>query len=213
MAKRSIRHADHDQRVDNLSAIGFTARVRSPLRLACLLAAALAACVSGEADACSPIPLPTPPPRAAAETEAEFSARSDAWYREMHERERKEALPGLMVHEDRLWASAARIVLARVTKVGSIRLRGSENQLFESPLVTLKPIRWLKGNSAAKWLKVRYLSDDSCDSGGGSAPEGQVGETYLLFYRPGMLTPVYLLDSIGAASAVTQRTRDAFELR
>ena len=119
----------------------------------------------------------------------------------------------MAAHEDRLWASAARVVLARVKKVGSIRLRGSENQWFESPLVTLKPIRWLKGNSKAKRLKVRFLSDDSCDSGGGHAPEGEVGETFLLFYRPGMLTPGNILDSIRGDYAVTKRTREAFGLR
>jgi hypothetical protein len=117
----------------------------------------------------------------------------------------------MTAHEDRLWASAARVVLARVQRVGSIRLRGSENQWFESPLVTLTPIRWLKGNSKAKRLKVRYLSDDSCDSGGGLAPEGAVGETFLLFYRPGMLRPGNILDSIRRDYAVTQRTRDAFD--
>jgi hypothetical protein len=118
----------------------------------------------------------------------------------------------MAARQDQLWATAARVVLARVNRVGSIRLRGSENQWFESPLVTLTPIRWLKGSSKAKRLKVRYLSDDSCDSGGGLAPEGAVGETFLIFYRPGKLTPEYLLDSIRGDYAVTQRTRDAFGL-
>ena len=40
--------------------------------------------------------------------------------------------------------------------------------------------------------------------------EGDVGDTFLLFYRPGMLTPGNILDSYGEDRGVTQRTRDAF---
>ena len=186
--------------------------MRTLLRLACFLATALTLCIPGIAAACSPPAPPPPPPRTPTETAAEFSERSQAWYRDVYERQRKAALPRMAAPQDRLWASAARVVLARVQRVGSIRLRGSENQWFESPLVTLTPIRWLKGSSNAKRLKVRYLSDDSCDSGGGLAPEGEVGETFLLVYRPGMLTPGDILDSIRADYAVTRRTRAAFGL-
>gem|GEM_PF-6193080 len=101
-------------------------------------------------------------------------------------------------------------MLARVQKVGSTRFRGSENQWLESPLVTLRPVKWLKGNSKAKRLRVRYLTDDSCDQGGGDAPEGDVGDRFLLFYRPGMLTPENILDSLGSDRGLTQRTREAF---
>src|SRR5688572_11116766 len=100
---------------------GDTAIVRTPLRLACFVVTALGVCIPGMAAACSLEPPPPPSPRTPTETEAEFSARSRTWYEDIYERERKAALPGMTAHEDRLWASAARVVLARVEKVGSIR--------------------------------------------------------------------------------------------
>lgn len=191
---------------------GDTEVMRMSLRLACLIATALSIGIPGIATACLPPPRPAPPPRTSGETEAEFSARSAKWYRDINEREWKEALPGMAAREDRLWASAARVVLARVTKVGSTRFRGSENQWVDSPLVTLRPVKWLKGNSKAKRLRVRYLSDDSCDQGGGDAPDGEVGDRILLFYRPGMLIPENVLDTLSEDRGLTRRSRDAFGL-
>jgi len=163
------------------------------------------------AGACSIPAPPPPPPRTAAESEAEFTARSRKWYGDINEQARKEALPGMIAHEERLWAAAHRVVLARIDKVGSTRLRGSSGQWYESPLVKLRPIRWLKGHPSPRRIRVHDLSDDSCDFGGaGSATDGEVGDVFLLFYRPGPLDPRYILDTFSQDRAVTTRTREAF---
>lgn len=190
---------------------GDTARVRS-LRLACLAALGLSVCFPQVAAACLPPAPLAPPSQGPAESDAEFQARKAKWYGDIAERQRQESLPRWIAREDRLWAKAERIVLAWVVKVGETRLRGSEGQWYMSPLVTLKPIRWLKGRSSASRLRVHYLSDNSCDFGGvGDAPDGEVGEPFLLFYRKGPPDPRNILDTIGRDRAVTERTRGAFE--
>lgn len=192
---------------------GDTAAVRRLFRLTALLAPALSFCIAEVADACSIPPPPPPPPRTAAESDAEFEARRRQWYIDIAERQRQEALPRAAAREDRLWGTAQRVVLARIERVGSTRLRGSEGQRFRSPLVTLRPIRWLKGSGSARRLRVHYLSDDSCALGGaGDAARGNVGEVFLLFYRPGRLAPRNILDTFRRDRAVTQRTQRAFEV-
>lgn len=94
-------------------------------------------------------------------------------------------------------------------KVRAIRLRGSEGQWFDSPLVSLRPIEWLKGRGSARGLSVHFLSDDSCDEGGGDAPHGSVGELFLLFYKPGQFDARDLLGSIREDRVVTPRSREA----
>jgi len=186
--------------------------MRKLFRLASFVALALSVCIPEIAAACSIMPPPAPPPRTAAESEADFAARRDSWYRDIAERQRQEALPRWAAREDLLWTTAQRVVLARVERMGSIRLRGSEGQRYRSPLVTLRPIRWLKGSGPTRRLRVHFLSDDSCDSGAGSAPYGAVGDVFLLFYGPGPLSPRNILDTFGLDRAVTTRTRDAFRL-
>ncbi len=164
------------------------------------------------AAACLPLPPPEPSPQRTAESEAEFAARRAKWYGDIAEQAMKASLPKRAADEDRLWATAQRVVLARITKVRSTRLRGSEGQWYESPLVTLRPIKWVKGQSSAERLKIHLLSDDSCDGGAGDAPDGDVGEIFLLFYRPGALGPRDVLDTLDQGSAVTTRSREAFRL-
>ena len=185
--------------------------MRRHSRLACFAATALSFCVPGIAAACSIVPTPAPPPQAAEESDEAFAARSKAWYREIGERERREALPRWTAHEDRLWATARWVVLARIEKVRSTRLRGSGRQWFESELVTLRTIRWLKGRAVAKRVRIHALSNDSCKFGGaGAALEGDVGEVFLLFYRSGPLGPLNLIDSFDKHGIVTARSREAF---
>jgi hypothetical protein len=180
------------------------------LHLARLVAPALSLCIPGIAAACSIDAPPSPPPRTLAESDAEFEARSRQWYAGLAEAERKASLPGRIAEEDRLWARADRVVLARVVKVGSTRLRGSEGQYYESPLMTLRALKWLKGNPSPRRLKVHYLSDDSCELGGvGDVPEGEVGDIFLLFYRPGPLDPRNVLDTYDKDRAVTARSQAA----
>ena len=124
----------------------------------------------------------------------------------------REALPGLIAREERLWGTAHRILLARVERVGTTRLRGSEGQWYESPLVTLRPIRWLKGSGSPRLVRVHYLSDDTCDHGGGDAPDGELGDLFLLFYGPGPLRPRAILGTLGADWAVSERSQRAFDL-
>lgn len=164
------------------------------------------------ARACLPPEPPSPPPRAASESEREFNARSKNWYSDYFEAERQAYLPVRAAREDRLWATARRVALARAERVGSTRLRGSEGQYYKSPLVTLRTIKWLKGKSSPRRLKLHYLSDDSCDSGGGDAPEGEVGEIFLLFYRAGPIEPRNVLDSFRRDRVVTGRSKAAFDL-
>lgn len=186
--------------------------MRSRLRLVCFAAAVSILGLPQAAAACSPVPPPEPPPRASSESEAEFAARSAKWYLDLHEAEEKASRPGRIAHEDRLWATAGRVVLARVEKVGSIRLRGSERQWYESPLATLRAIRWLKGHPSPRRLKAHYLSDDTCDHGAGNAPEGEVGEIILLFYRAGPIDPRNILDTFRKERAASTRSRAAFDL-
>lgn len=184
--------------------------MRRLFRLGCLVALASGFCIPEIVAACTVLPPPPPPPRTAAESEADFTARRDAWYRTLAERQRQQALPRWAAQEDRLWATARRIVLARIESVGSTQLRGSEGQRYESPLVTLRPIRWLRGSSSARRLRVHDLSANSCDSGAGDATEGEVGELFLLFYGPGAPDPRNVLDTLGSYRAVTGRSRRAF---
>jgi hypothetical protein len=118
----------------------------------------------------------------------------------------------MAAHEDRLWATAERVVLASVERLGSIWLRGSEGQRYRSPLVTLRPVQWLRGSGTARHLRVHYLSDDSCASGGaGDAPDAGVGDLILLFYGRGPAVPRNVLDTFRRDRAVTQRSHRAFE--
>ena len=153
-----------------------------------------------------------PPARLATESEAEFAARRDRWYRDIAQREREKALPALSAHEDWLWTTAERVVLARVERVETTQLRGSEGQMYTSPLVTLRRVRWLKGSDSARRMQVRYLSDDTCAHGGaGDAPHARVGDLLLLFYRRGPIDPLNILDSFRGDRAITQRSRTALD--
>ncbi|HYD11404.1 MAG TPA: hypothetical protein VEC11_01005 [Allosphingosinicella sp.] len=183
------------------------------VRLASMVGLMLGICIPASAVACS-IPLPpSPPPRAAAESEADFAARSERWYRDIAERQEQEARSYQAAREDQLWATAARVVLARVQRIGGTRVRGSEGQWYESPLVTLRPVRWLKGSGSARRVRVHYLSADSCLSGGaGDATDSQVGDLVLLFYRRGESIPQNILDSFARDRVVTQRSQNAFAL-
>jgi hypothetical protein len=184
-----------------------------PLRPAGLVAFTLSICVPASAVACSIPPPPPPPPRAAGESEAAFVVRRDNWYRGITEQQRQEALPLMAANEDRLWVTSERIVLARVVSIRSTWLRGSEGQRYSSPLVTLRPIQWLKGLGTVRRLQVHYLSDDSCAFGGaGDAPEGEVGDLILLFYRHGFIEPRNVLDTFSRDRVVTQRSQRAFDL-
>lgn len=182
------------------------------LRLSFLAIAAAGLCIPQSSIACLPLPPPPPPPRTESESEADFVARSRVWYIDWAERERKEREPEAIRYEDGLWAKAERVVLARIEKVGSTRVRNSEGQFYKSPLVTLRPMKWFKGDGGSGRLKVHYLSDDSCDFGGaGNAPNGEKGDVFLLFFRKGAITPERLLDSFDRYRAVTQRTRAALK--
>lgn len=146
------------------------------------------------------------------ETDAEFEQRKAKWYRELQWQGWAEALVRAVPYQDRLWATAERVVLARVERVGRIRLRG-QGHWYRSPLVTLRPVEWLKGRSSARRLQVHYLSADTCSIGGaGHAPYGEVGEVFLLFYKPGRLSPRNILTTIGKDYAASPRTREAFGL-
>ncbi len=186
--------------------------VRRNRRLAWLILLTLSVCIPEIAAACSIVPPPRPPPRTPAESDAEFAARRERWYADINERAMAEALPGRIAHEDRLWATARRVVLARVVRVRETRVRASEGQWYRSPLVTLRAIDWIRGRGS-RWLRVHYLSADSCAFGGaGDAPHGEVGDVFLLFYGPGPLGPETILDTFRRDRAVTSRTQDAFRL-
>jgi hypothetical protein len=185
--------------------------VFSPFRLACLAATLSSLCAPHLAAACLPPEPPIPPPRTSAESESDYAARSEKWYIDLHEAEEEASLPGRVAHEEHLWTTARRIVLARVEKVGSTRLRGSERQYYKSPLVTLRAVKWLRGDPSPRRLKVHFLSDASCDFGGvGDAPEGEIGQAFLLFYRAGPIDPRNILDTFRKDRAVTTRSRAAF---
>jgi hypothetical protein len=191
-----------------------TAFVPSAFRLACFAAAALGLLGSRPAGACEPPEPPRPPPRVAGESDSGFAARSEKWYRDLQERQIFESVPGRIAHEDLLWATARRVVLARIERIGSIRLRGSEGQWYKSPLVTLRAIKWLRGNPSPRALKVHYLSDNSCDFGGvGSVADGgEVGGVFLLFYADGPIEPRNVLYTFDATTAVSPRSRAALAL-
>lgn len=193
---------------------GDIAAVHILARLACLAALGPIAALPSVAAACSPVPPPEPPPQAEGESAEQFVARRQRHYLEIAERQEKASLPGRTALENRLWATAHRVVLARLEKIGSIRLRGSEEQYYKSPLVELRALEWLKGNPSPRRLKVHYLSDNSCDFGGAgeAADGGEVGEIFLIFYRDGPLEPHNLLYTFGKDGVVTNRSREAFGL-
>lgn len=115
--------------------------------------------------------------------------------------------------EDRLWMASEHVVLARVKSIGSTRLRGSEGQRYNSPLVTLRPVQWLKGRETVRHIQVHYLTDDSCMSrGAGDAPESKVGDLILLFYKQGIIKPSNILDTFRIDRVVTPRSQRAFVL-
>lgn len=185
----------------------------NPTHMAGLVAFSLCILIASSAAACSIPPPPPPPPRANGESEVAFEARSRNWYRRIAEQERQEALIEMATKEDRLWMSSEHVVLARVKSVGSTRLRGSEGQRYNSPLVTLRPVQWLKGRDTVRHIQVHYLTDDSCASGGaGDAPESEVGDLILLFYKQGIIKPSNILDSFRVDRVVTPRSRRAFDL-
>src|SRR5687767_9896945 len=190
-----------------------TGAVSGKLRLAVLAALSLGVSTPEIAAACSPVPPPEPPPRAEGESAEEFAARRQRWFVDLFEASRKADLPGQKAREDHLWATAGRVVLARLEKIGSTRLRDSDGEYWKSPLMTLRPIKWLKGNPSPRRLKVHYLSADSCDFGGvGDVSDGEVGDVFLLFYRPGPVDPRNVLDSYDRNTAVTARTQEALAL-
>jgi hypothetical protein len=164
--------------------------------------------------ACEPPPPPEPPPRTPTESESDFAARGQKWYADLQDAEIRASLPGRMAREDRLWATAYRVVLARIEKIGSTRVRGSEGHYYNSPLVELRALKWLKGNPSPRRLKVHFLSDNSCDFGGAgnAAYDGEVGEVYLLFYKPGPIDPRNILDTFSRDRVVTARSQEAFDL-
>lgn len=183
------------------------------VRLAGLVTFALFVSIPTSVAACTIAPPPPPPPRTDVESEAEFAARSDDWYRRVTEQQWQDALPGTVANEDRLWMTSERVVIARVESVREIWLRGSEGQRYRSPLVSLRPVQWLKGRRAVGRLKVHYLSDDSCAFGGaGDAPHSGVGDLVLLFYRQGATEPRNVLDTFRRERVVTNRSQAAFDL-
>ena len=122
-------------------------------------------------------------------------------------------MPIRVAYEDRLWSTAQRVALARVERVGTVWLRGSEGQMYDSRLVTLRPIRWLKGPGTSQPVRVHLLSDDSCDSRVGDVMIAEPGEVFLLFYGPGSISPRNILDTLGSDWAVTQRSQRAFDIQ
>lgn len=138
------------------------------------LVSAVALISAGNAIACPP-PPPGPPPEAgeSAESHAARVAAFQAAQEAQHQ-------AWLLQREQRNWDEADSVFLARVERVRVSTLE----YLGETPRVTLRPVRVLKGQRSRARFDLRYEEMTSC----GPIPafdaiQGNVGDTFVVFVR------------------------------
>lgn len=149
-----------------------------------LLAAVLTAALAAPAMACPPPPPPPAPPAAPAGTsEADVRALTDAWFQAQralsYEQERQRTLQ----QQVGLFDSAGGLVLARLDREGRTSGYPAEFAYMNNmPLVTMKPVRWVKGAGGAEEFELAESNPMSCGYGAAdAATRGRVGDVFLVY--------------------------------
>lgn len=140
------------------------------------LVSAMTLLAANNAIACPP--PPPGPPAEAGESEASHAARVAAWQAE------QDAQHAAWLHDRqvRVWDEADSVFLARIERINTVNLE----HLGETPRVTLRPVRSLKGQRYNSRFTLRYTEMTSC----GPIPsfdalQGAVGGEYVIFVQGG----------------------------
>jgi|GEM_PF-3941900 len=164
------------------------------------LVSAMTLLAASNAIACPP-PPPGPPPEAG-ESEASHAARVAAF------RAEQDAQHVAWLHERqvRVWDEADSVFVARIERVATAQLE----HLGETPRVTLRPVRSLKGRRYASRFTLRYTEMTSC----GPIPSfdalrGAVGDEYVVFVRGGRPRQSSVQQAIALANITDDRIRTA----
>jgi hypothetical protein len=164
-----------------------------------------ALCWTAVAHACSP--PAGPPQREAGESEAAYKARIEA----IRERDRIAYRRQLMDRQASDWVASSRILLARIEKIRTIDLPYASPAGATSHKVKVRPVRWLKGLTSRRAFWVRHTDMTTCGPyGAGDVIDGQVGETFLMFFGPTGTGPHRIINSVGLSNAEEPRVRAVF---
>jgi hypothetical protein len=164
------------------------------------LVSAMTLIAANNAIACPP-PPPGPPPEAG-ESETSHAARVAAW---QGEQDAQHAAWVLQLQQ-RVWDEADSVFVARIERVGAVTLE----HLGETPRVTLRPLRSLKGRRYGSRFTLRYTLMTSC----GPIPSfdalrGAVGDEYVVFVRGGRPRQASVQQAIAPANITDERIRAA----
>jgi hypothetical protein len=151
----------------------------------------------GAANACPP---PPPPPLPIPDES------SEAW----QARVTAEAQNELMNRQRQWWNDSQSVLLARVERRDTVRLRdawGDPN--FEAPRVLLRPVRWLKGSGPSRRFRLSYTGMTTCGPyGGGEAVNGAVGEVFIVFVGEGRPRQESVFISLAPTNVVDPELRE-----
>ncbi len=149
-----------------------------------MVAASLAAGLAGPAIACPPPPPPAAAPAPPAGTsQADVRALTDAWFQAQralsYEQERQRTLQ----QQVGLFDSAGGMVLARLDSEGRTSGYPAEFAYMNNmPLVTMKPVRWVKGAGGAEAFQLSETNPMTCGYGRvDAAVRGRVGDVVLVY--------------------------------
>jgi len=168
-------------------------------RIVSLITASLLTASMNSAIAC----LPPPPTLSRLEGESDdaYARRLEPFEAERVRRDQEEVDRFQRQRDAKNWASADRVLLAEAVAFGDSLLK---------PQVWLRPVRWLKGTGKLQSFQLKPIAQDSCEwPGNGDALEGEVGETFLIFLKPGAPSSKTVLDSISVNRIVGERSKAA----
>lgn len=169
-------------------------------RIASLITASLVAASMNSAIAC----LPPPPPtlsRLEGESEGAYARRLELFDTERVRKQEEQIRQFQLQRDAKNWASADRVLLAEAVAFDDSLLK---------PKVWLRPVRWLKGTGKLQSFQLKPIAQDSCEwPGNGDALQGEVGEKFLIFLKPGAPSSKTVLDSISVNRIVGERSRAA----
>ncbi|GAM97514.1 hypothetical protein U91I_01140 [alpha proteobacterium U9-1i] len=141
---------------------------RTITAIGALLAATL---LSSEALACMPMP---PPPQETGESAEAHAQRVAQWYADQAAQDAAWDL----ARQQRMWDQARTVLVARIERVRTKERDG----LGATPTVTLRPVRWLKGQGRTRNFTLTYTEMTSC----GPLPafdalQGGVGDQFVVY--------------------------------
>ena len=156
---------------------------------------AVAASITGAANACPP---PPPPPLPIPDES------SEAW----QARVAAEAQASLVALQHQWWDASQSVLLARVERRDTVRLRDFDPNV-EAPRVLLRPVHWLKGSGPSRRFRLTYTGMLSCGPyGGGEAVDGAVGEVFIVFVGEGRPRQESVFISLAPANVVDPELRE-----